>query len=409
MVHRKCGKPRRNQPHTHPELRLKRIPECWKSTNGLADWVAAAVSWLSGQPSMNPASRNICRSIEAVSKALAEWTVSAQFEADTTLPQRYGEGARRRWVADTQARIGHLAQSLAVRCPELFADSVRWMHEAQAARGFGSGDLLLNLRSLRDVIAAELPPTVTEAALPAIEQAIGELEKPLADHGHARDAADSTADVSAPYLEALLAGRGDRAQSVVMNAADKGMNVPDIYQHILHPAMREIGQRWQMDEIGVADEHFATAVTQMVMSQLRLRFPEAPRCGLRMVATSASGDLHEIGVRMVADFFEMQGWDAVFLGANMPVTDMLTALIERDAHLVALSASSVTHLVSLGEAIEAIRTTPGCERIKVLVGGPPFNLVPRLWKEVGADGFASSASEAVAVGNRLVGGDAVRA
>jgi methanogenic corrinoid protein MtbC1 len=356
---------------------------------------------------MNPAARNICRSIEAVSKALAEWTVSAQFDADPTLQQRYGEGARRKWVGDTQARIGHLAQSLAVRSPELFTDSIRWMRDAHQARGTDAGDLMVNLRSLRDVLASEMPAIVTEAALPAIERAIAELAQPQRKQDAEHPAKGTESSIA--YLDAILAGQGDRAQAMVLDAVNGGMSVPDIYANVLHPAMREVGRRWQMDEIGVADEHFATAMTQMVMSQLRLRFPKRARRGLRMLATSATGDLHEIGVRMVADFFEMDGWDAIYLGANMPVTDMLTTLIERDVHLVALSASSVTHLVALGEAIEAIRTTPGCERVKVLVGGPPFNLVPRLWKEVEADGSASSAREAVEVGNRLVSGDTVHA
>ncbi len=362
------------------------------------------------QDCMNEHARNICRSIESVSKVLAEWTVSAQFEADPTIEARFGAGSRRRWVADTQSRIGYLAQSLAVRSPELFAQCVLWMREAFTARDSNVADLELNLRCLRDVLATEHAAVVTDAALPCIDHAI-EAMRDATPNGHARDQSHGAdgphARLSDAYLKALLEGRGDDAQALVHDAVRSGTSVPEIYMHVLHPAMSEVGRRWQMNEIGVADEHFATAVTQMVMSQMRQHFPRQPRCGRRMLAASVAGDLHEIGVRMVADFFDMNGWHAVFLGANMPPSDLLVALIERDMHLVALSASSVMHLVSLGEAIDAIRTAPGCEQMKILVGGPPFNLVPRLCEEVGADGYAPSAHEAVDIGNRLVSGDAI--
>lgn len=362
---------------------------------------------------MNENARQICRSIESVSKALAEWTISAQFDADPTLVQRYGEGSRRRWVADTQARIGHLAQALAVRSPELFADSVFWMRQAFVARGSNASDLVLNLKSLRDVLAAELPAVVTEAAVPCVERALAALLEP---NPHGDDESPKTwidprsphAVLATSFVEALVTGQGEAAQRLILNAAETGTNVRELYNHVLRPAMNEIGRRWQMDEIGVAEEHFATAVTQMVMSQLRPHFQRSPRRDLRMLATAAAGDLHEIGVRMVADLFEIDGWDAIYLGANMPVPDVLTTIIERDVHIAAISASSVVNLAALGETIDAIRSTPGCEHVRVLVGGPPFNRVPTLWKEMGADGSARDADEAVAVGNRLVEGDKVR-
>lgn len=360
---------------------------------------------------MNEHALHIHRSIDSVSKALAEWTVSAQFEADATLSHRYGEGSRRRWVADTQARISHLSQALAVRSPELFVDSVYWMREAFVARGSDAADLELNLKCLRDVMAAELPVVVTEAAVPCVERALSALRTPH-QHAHANDDATdshggidphaSLATLATGYVNALVAGDGEAAQRVVLDAAETGLPVRDLYRHVLCTAMNDIGRRWQMDEIGVAEEHFATAITQMVMSRLRPHFQRLPRRERRVIATAAQGDLHEIGVRMVADHFEMAGWDAMYLGANMPLQDVLTTIIERDVHIAAISASSVVHLAALGETIDAIRAAPGCERVRVLVGGPPFNRVPNLWKEIGADGWARDAVEAVEVGNRLV-------
>ncbi|MFM2165541.1 MAG: hypothetical protein RL325_1978, partial [Planctomycetota bacterium] len=52
-------------------------------------------------------------------------------------------------------------------------------------------------------------------------------------------------------------------------------------------------------------------------------------------------------------------------------------------------------------AISALRTACSEGRIPVMVGGGPFALIPDLWKVVGADGCASSASDAVRVAREL--------
>ena len=75
---------------------------------------------------------------------------------------------------------------------------------------------------------------------------------------------------------------------------------------------------WQMNRLTVAQEHYCTAATQMIMSQLYPYIFEGERNGRVLVATCVAENLHEIGVRMVTDFFEMDGWDTFYLGANVP-------------------------------------------------------------------------------------------
>ncbi|MDZ7776615.1 MAG: hypothetical protein U5L09_13885 [Bacteroidales bacterium] len=54
------------------------------------------------------------------------------------------------------------------------------------------------------------------------------------------------------------------------------------------------------------------------MSQLYPYIFNSQRVGKSMVAATVGGELHEMGIRMVADFFEMEGWDTWYLGANAP-------------------------------------------------------------------------------------------
>jgi len=56
----------------------------------------------------------------------------------------------------------------------------------------------------------------------------------------------------------------------------------------------------------------------------------------------------------------------------------------------------------VSELIDQIRTSPSQSTIKILVGGYPFNIARNLWQQVGADGYAPDAQEAVLAANRLM-------
>jgi methanogenic corrinoid protein MtbC1 len=121
-----------------------------------------------------------------------------------------------------------------------------------------------------------------------------------------------------------------------------------------------------------------------------------------LVAACVGGELHEIGLRMVADFLEMNGWDTHYIGANTPVADIVETVALSRADLLALSATMGFHIPLVADVIKAIRTDPRTAGTRVMVGGYPFSLVDDLWVRVGADGSASDAAGALDLAERLV-------
>ena len=111
-------------------------------------------------------------------------------------------------------------------------------------------------------------------------------------------------------------------------------------------------------------------------------------------------ELHEIGMRMVADFFELDGWDTYYLGANTAPENILEALALNNADVLAVSVTMVAHLSLLENVIKAVRAVNSA--VKILTGGYPFNIDPNLWRKIGADGFARDAESAISVANRLL-------
>jgi methanogenic corrinoid protein MtbC1 len=109
--------------------------------------------------------------------------------------------------------------------------------------------------------------------------------------------------------------------------------------------------------------------------------------------------MHDLGIRMLADFFEMDGWRVVALGASVPSPDIAAAAEYFDANLVALSATLPVHLDRLRDAVRLLHAR---ESLPVIVGGNVFRADPSLWRSVGADGYAASAEEALRLADTLV-------
>lgn len=204
------------------------------------------------------------------------------------------------------------------------------------------------------------------------------------------------------YMDALLNVQRDKASRMILKAVEDGTDIKDIYIHVFGPSQHEIGRLWQTNKITVAQEHFCTAATQMIMSQLYPYIFRTDKIGRRLVASCVAGEMHEIGVRMVADIFEMEGWDTYYLGANTPNESIIQTIIDLKPDIIAISASIHYNIPAIKDLIKLIRNTPDISNIKIMVGGRPFLLAPELWMKVGADGCPANAIKALYLADELI-------
>jgi methanogenic corrinoid protein MtbC1 len=201
------------------------------------------------------------------------------------------------------------------------------------------------------------------------------------------------------YLAAIRAGSRREALGVVDVALVSGMDARTLYLQVFQPAMHEIGRLWQENRITVADEHLATAITQLAMSRLYEElFGDRVDAGPLLVAACAEDERHELGLRMICDLLELDGWDTVFLGAAVPVEDLVRMVKERRPEVVALSASITPHLARVREAVRAIREAMPQDGPVIAIGGRAFAGDAALAERMGAD---LTAKDAVEVAERL--------
>ena len=202
------------------------------------------------------------------------------------------------------------------------------------------------------------------------------------------------------YLAAIRSGDRQRAFQIIDTARDAGLDLAGIYLGIFQPALREIGCLWQNNELTVAEEHLATAITQAAMARAYERaFTWRTEGGRTVIAACGRLERHEVGLRMLCDLLDLEGWHTTYLGSTVPV-ESLAAMVRRlRPNVVALSVALSPHLPRLRVMIAAIRATLGDEQPLIIVGGRPFLDDPTLAERLGADLTAQNAVDAV----RLLG------
>ncbi len=367
---------------------------------------------------MLPLDRQFADSIDGVSRALAEWSLGLLFERNPGLEARYGSQARPLWKGEMSNRLQYLAEAIAADRVGIFLESVEWARAAFLAREMEPNDLLESLKALEETVRAELPAQVASRAGRFIAEGIATLERAPRDDGVVASLLDEPyvdGTRARLYLMHMLERKQAKAVDVLLEAVRSGKSVADVYESVIAPALVEVGRMWHLREATVADEHYVTTATQAAMSVLRAKLPAGNSNGKWALAASVGGDLHDVGIRMVSDLLESDGWQVDCLGANMPTIDILDHIRDDVADtgdgtasrvkfdLICLSASTGLAVRSIADAIAAIRRECGTDCPAILVGGGPFRAIPDLWKVVGADGCALSASDAVRAAARVCG------
>lgn len=338
--------------------------------------------------------------------ALSDAVVACEFGRHAELRARYGPSGRTRSRQESVHHFRHLAAAVDVDSQPLFNDQVGWVKVQLHHCGAHEEDLDHHLVCMAEAVREQMPPPVAAPAVAMIEGARAALTAMPSTTTSFLDAGQPLSPLAREYVQALLGGYRGAASAMVFRAAEQGESVRKLYLQVFQPALQEIGRLWHMKRITVAQEHFCSAATQVVMSQLSEPASNAERRRQGVVVASVSGELHEVGARMVGDFLEMAGWDTYFCGASTPHAAVVEAVVERSADVLAVSATMGYHLHAVQELVEAVRADPRCARVRVMVGGHPFNVDPALWRTVGADGSAADAEAAVAVASQWVAGSA---
>lgn len=317
---------------------------------------------------------------------------------------RYEPMALEHWRENLRSRVGELAAAVLAGSASIFVDHLVWARVAFEARGVPADDLQRSLDALGEAVEHFVPEEDRADVGALVRDAGRALHEKANPPASALDLKTPTGSLAGQYLLAVLEGDRLRASEVVLGAVRAGtLSVLDAYERVLEPAQAELGRLWHMGDLTIAEEHFATTTTQLVMGQLYPLLPRAPRHGKVVICASVEGNWHDLGIRTLADYFEMAGWRVIFLGCSVPAEDLAVAVDHFEADVLCVSAMLPAQVRACEQTVGLVRARERGSIVKLLVGGQAFIHAPGIWRDLGADGFARRPREAVELAGRLVG------
>ncbi len=200
--------------------------------------------------------------------------------------------------------------------------------------------------------------------------------------------------------QAVIDGNKDQAETLTNQLLDAGLEAKAILDNGLMPGMDVVGQRFRDNLIFVPEVLIAARAMKASLAILEplLAASNAPQVGTVVIGT-VKGDIHDIGKNIVIMMLRGAGFRVVDLGIDTPAEKFLQAARQENADIVGMSALLTTTMGYMKTVIERLRAE-GLS-VKTMVGGAPIS--PAFAEQIGADGYAKNAAEAVEKAKWLLG------
>lgn len=320
--------------------------------------------------------------------------------------EQFGAQGRAVCRDDLAFHVEFLRAVLAFGLAQPMVDYLRWLEALLAERSVGGTPVVESLDWLSDFFSARMPGKegrIITDALAAVRS--GYLASAAAAPPMPPQAPEPWPEAAA-FGAAILAGSQGDALAIVQDCLGAGRSLVDVELHVIQPALYRVGELWLANEVSVAQEHMATAIVNAVMTAVLSCHPAPARNGRRVLLACVQDNQHAVGLRMVADAFQMNGWAVQYLGADVPTPDLVRQVKDWRPDLVGLSVSFAHQLCTVKSVIAALGAELGSARPPVIVGGLAINRLQPLGGMVGADAQGDDALAAVVQGSRLLARDA---
>jgi 5-methyltetrahydrofolate--homocysteine methyltransferase len=201
---------------------------------------------------------------------------------------------------------------------------------------------------------------------------------------------------------AVLEGNANAAKELVQKAIEQGLTAEVLLNEGLIAAMNEVGRLFEEGEYFVPEMLVSARAMQAGLNLLRpILVEEDVKPVGKVILGTVKGDLHDIGKNLVGMMLEGAGFQVVDLGTDVPDDRFLAAVREHQPDLVGLSALLTTTMPNMKSVIDQLKQAGMREKVKVMVGGAP--VTQTFASQIGADGYAADASQAVLLAKQLMG------
>jgi methanogenic corrinoid protein MtbC1 len=208
--------------------------------------------------------------------------------------------------------------------------------------------------------------------------------------------------MSKKMINAIADMKEEEALKLVREMLEGGSDPMEILE-AARKAMDIVGQRYEkgtyfLPELMLAGE-MLTQITDIVKPELA-KMPEVKRLGKVIIGT-VDGDIHDIGKNIVSFMLDVNGFDVLDLGVDVPAQKFVEAIQDFEPQVVGLSGFLTLAFDAMKETVEAIKAAGLRDGVKIMVGGGQVN--EKIQEYAGADAYGKDAMAGVSLAKKWVG------
>lgn len=201
--------------------------------------------------------------------------------------------------------------------------------------------------------------------------------------------------------EAVMNGDEEIAKNLAAEIVKSGADRLEVIERYLSPAMQRVGEKFEKGEYFLTNLMLSAEAMKSATGILTADMDKESRGRLKgetkgvVVVGTVAGDIHDIGKNILSLLLQANGFEVHDLGKDVSTMNFVEKAHEVNAEIIALSSLMTTTRPAQKDVIELLKAMGVRDRYVVMVGGAPTT---NEWaKEIGADGWAETAEEAVRV------------
>ena len=213
----------------------------------------------------------------------------------------------------------------------------------------------------------------------------------------------SKEELLAKLSECVVEMEDEEVVEVAKEYIEAGYPAFDGIMEGLVDGMNKASELYDAEEYFVTDVLLCSDAMYAGIEEFQKYLPEAANNSIGKIAIGVvEGDTHDIGKNLVKIMMETGGFEVHDLGRDVPLDAFVDYVRENEVDILCMSSLMTTTMPGMGIVIDKLKESGLRDKVKVMVGGAPVS--PAFAKKIGADGYTSSAIEAVEFAKSLVEG-----
>jgi excisionase family DNA binding protein len=143
------------------------------------------------------------------------------------------------------------------------------------------------------------------------------------------------------YAQALEQGDEAKCLQLVLDLRLAGHDMAVIGDRVISPAFDQLGQRWEHGEAEVYQERRGVEITRHVLSRLKDTLAPPAPVAPTAIGTTLPGDPYSLPGQLCELVLLEQGWQARFLGSELPLETTAQAVADLRPRVLWLSVSNL--------------------------------------------------------------------